>query len=299
MNKTNMVSIIMPTFNTGHLIGRAITSVVDQSYKNWELIIIDNHSDDKTIEIIKNFNDKRISFSQINNGGIIAKSRNKGIEISKGEWIAFLDADDWWTPDKLQISLCALKKGHDFVYHDLFKSYEKKIFSFSRKVKTKQAYSPVYKFLLENGNVIANSSVVLRASTLKKINCISEDPSLIAAEDFDCWLRFAKETDRFKRIGGCHGYYWIGANNTSSAKNTVINLKYIIKSHYEDLNEAEKKDIDMSKLVYSIIKSYLVLGDYDKANRYQIILKKFRVNIPIRFKLILLNLVSHIRKLIE
>ena len=81
MSNANLVSIIMPTYNCGHLIPRAINSVISQSFKNWELIIIDNCSNDNTQETIKNFNDQRITSFKINNNGIIAASRNKGIEV--------------------------------------------------------------------------------------------------------------------------------------------------------------------------------------------------------------------------
>ena len=297
MSNANLVSIIMPTYNCGHLIPRAINSVISQSFKNWELIIIDNCSNDNTQETIKNFNDQRITSFKINNNGIIAASRNKGIEVAKGEWIAFLDADDWWTKDKLQISVNTLNKGFDFVYHDLYKFYEKNFFFFSSKVKTTQVNSPVYKFLLENGNVITNSSVVLKTSIIRKINCISEDESLIAAEDFDCWLRFASETERFKRLEGCHGFYWIGENNTSSAKKTATSLKTIIKNHYGKLNEPAYNNFNISELLYSIIKSLLILRNYNEAKFYNKIIKKFPVKRSLRLKLFFLRLFGYMNKL--
>jgi glycosyltransferase involved in cell wall biosynthesis len=289
MSINNLVSIIMPTYNCGHFISRAINSVISQSFLDWELIIIDNNSNDNTIEIIKNFRDERIKYCQINNRGIIALSRNKGIEIAKGRWIAFLDADDWWTSDKLLISINTLQKGYDFVYHDLYRFYENKTNLLQRKVITKQLDKPVFKSLLENGNIITNSSVVLKSSILRKIDCLSEDRSLIAAEDFDCWLRFAKETEKFKRINGCHGFYWIGKNNTSSAKKTLVSLESIIKKHYEKLDIGEQNSINISKLLYSIIKTHYILKNYNGAKDYFKILEKFPIKTSLRFKLILIR----------
>ena len=93
-NFTPLVSIVIPTYNHGNYIGKAIKSLINQTYQNWEAIIIDNQSSDQTYEEIKNYSDSRIKYFEINNNGVIAKSRNYGISISKGDWIAFLDSDD-------------------------------------------------------------------------------------------------------------------------------------------------------------------------------------------------------------
>ena len=97
-----LFSIILPTYDRSNLIKTAIESVINQEYKNWELIIIDNYSKDNTEELVKNFSDKRIIFIKFKNNGIIAKSRNYGVKLAKGDYIAFLDSDDWWYPQKLK-----------------------------------------------------------------------------------------------------------------------------------------------------------------------------------------------------
>ena len=100
-----LVSIIIPTYPQATYIGKALQSIIDQTFKNWEAIIIDNHSTDDTQKILNQFVDPRIKCLKIKNNGIIAKSRNLGIKFAKGEWIAFLDSDDWWTKDKLEICI--------------------------------------------------------------------------------------------------------------------------------------------------------------------------------------------------
>ena len=114
------ISIILPTFNNAKLISRAITSVINQSYKNWELIIIDNFSIDNTQNVVESFNDKKIKYFKLKNNGIIAISRNYGIKKSSGEFIAFLDSDDYWLNNKLSISVETLTNKFDLVYHDFF-----------------------------------------------------------------------------------------------------------------------------------------------------------------------------------
>ena len=104
-----MFSVILPTYNRAKFIEGAITSVLNQDYLNWELIIIDNFSKDNTQEIVEKFNDKRIKYIKYKNNGIIAKSRNYGIKLSKGNYLAFLDSDDWWYSKKLTIMSMKLK----------------------------------------------------------------------------------------------------------------------------------------------------------------------------------------------
>ena len=83
------VSIIIPTYNNAEFLGKALKSVIGQTYNSWEAIVIDNNSTDQTDEVINKFQDIRIKYYKISNYGIIAKSRNLGINLAKGEWIAF------------------------------------------------------------------------------------------------------------------------------------------------------------------------------------------------------------------
>ena len=93
----NLVSIIMPSYNTANYISESINSVMNQTYKNWELIIVDDCSTDNTDEIVKKFlKDKRIRYFKNNKNSGAAISRNKALREAKGRWIAFLDSDDLW-----------------------------------------------------------------------------------------------------------------------------------------------------------------------------------------------------------
>ena len=84
-------SVIIPTYNRCDLLRKAVNSVLTQTYENFEIIIIDNYSDDNTQEIVEGFKNNKIVYQKIHNEGIIGKSRNLGIKISKGKWVAFLD----------------------------------------------------------------------------------------------------------------------------------------------------------------------------------------------------------------
>jgi len=105
-----LVSIIVPTYNRSHLIGEAIQSVIDQSYENWELIIVDDGSTDDTRKRVEEFKDDRIRYYFIEHSGIIGNVRNVGLRYVRGDYIAFLDSDDIWLPNKLDYQLSLLKK---------------------------------------------------------------------------------------------------------------------------------------------------------------------------------------------
>jgi len=99
---SSLISIIIPTYNRAALIGESIQSVLNQTYRHWELIIIDDGSNDDTDQVVSNFRDKRISYYTIAHCGIFGKVRNEGLRRANGEYIAFLDSDDLWCADKLE-----------------------------------------------------------------------------------------------------------------------------------------------------------------------------------------------------
>ncbi len=103
------ISIVMPTFNRASTISRAINSIINQDYSNFELLIVDDGSTDNTKEIVDSFDDKRIKYIFQKNSGA-CKARNTGINKSSGEYIAFLDSDDEWDELKLMKQICFLKE---------------------------------------------------------------------------------------------------------------------------------------------------------------------------------------------
>lgn len=118
----NLVSIIMPSWNTGEFITESIQSVLNQTYTNWELIIIDDCSSDDTDQIVESINDERIKYLKNEKNCGAALTRNRGLREARGEWIAFLDSDDLWMPEKLEHQIDFMKKNG---YSLSFTEYEK------------------------------------------------------------------------------------------------------------------------------------------------------------------------------
>ena len=106
-----LVSIIMPSWNTEKFIGKSIQSVLDQTYQNWELLIVDDCSTDRTDEVVASFVDARIKYFKNEKNSGAALTRNYAMREAQGEWIAFLDSDDLWMPEKLEKQVHFMKSN--------------------------------------------------------------------------------------------------------------------------------------------------------------------------------------------
>ncbi|MDA7738812.1 glycosyltransferase [Amylibacter sp.] len=210
-----LISIIIPTYNHSRYLGRALQSIYDQTYGNWEAIIVDNHSTDDTSDVVKKFDDPRVSYFKIHNNGIIAASRNMGINAAKGNWLAFLDSDDWWSANKLEICSKYIDDNLDLIHHDLDLVYDQPSFFRRHVTCSRQLEAPVLKDLLTKGNAIVNSSVIVRRKLLTKIGGISEDKNMVASEDYNTWLKIAALTDRFRYLPKSLGCYQVHSNGIS------------------------------------------------------------------------------------
>ncbi|HFT7324225.1 TPA: glycosyltransferase family 2 protein [Proteus mirabilis] len=120
-NNNDLVSIIMPCFNSANFIQESIDSVLSQTYHNFELIIIDDASNDNSLDIIKSFSDNRIKIIELKKNQGAGVSRNKGIEMAQGRFIAFLDSDDIWHKDKLSLQIKFMLNNK---YHLTYTNYQ-------------------------------------------------------------------------------------------------------------------------------------------------------------------------------
>ena len=117
-----LVSIIMPSWSTEKFIGKSIQCVLDQTYQNWELLIVDDCSTDRTDEVVASFKDDRIKYFKNERNSGAALTRNRAMREAQGEWIAFLDSDDLWMPEKLERQVHFMR-SNDYVLS--FTEYEK------------------------------------------------------------------------------------------------------------------------------------------------------------------------------
>lgn len=233
MNKCHqdLVSIIVPTYNHAHFLARALNSIHRQTWKMWEVIVVDNHSTDNTDDVMKSWVGDRVRLLKIKNNGLIAASRNMGIRHARGNWVAFLDSDDWWKERKLERSMRVAMNGADVVYHDLAVVAVDEKVSLLRRATCRSLESTAYRDLFLNGNGLPNSSVLVKKEKILEIGLLSEDPDLVGWEDYDCWLRLARINCAFARAPGCNGYYWVGGGNVTNPKRSLDNINAFIKRY--------------------------------------------------------------------
>ncbi len=212
------ISVVIPNYNRALDLRRCLDSLLHQSFKDFEVLVCDDGSTDNSRAIATEYSDRLdIVFQTDKNFGGPARPRNRGIRLARAPYIAFLDSDDWWLPDKLLHSYLALQDGADVIYHDLFivRSSDQQVFS--EKIKSTVVHAPIFESFLCHGISIPNSSVVTRKSLLEKIEGVCEDQDLISVEDYDTWIRLACVTEKFVRLSSCLGYYWAGGGNISAA----------------------------------------------------------------------------------
>ena len=190
-----LVSVIMPAYNTEKYIGDSIQSVLDQTYSNWELLVVDDGSTDKTADIARRFSaqDGRVKYVFQPNGRQ-AKARNTGIGQSSGDLLAFLDSDDLWLPEKLERQLETLQATKaDVVYSNGVIIYEPGAsggaMDFPVVAGTVEGRKMLDLLLLLN--FIPVQSVVLRREIFKNAGPFDESPSYHGCEDYELWLKLA------------------------------------------------------------------------------------------------------------
>lgn len=219
--QTPLITVGIPSYNHAKFLAKCLESVITQTYYNLEVIIVDNYSTDDTDSILSSFRDPRISIVKVNNGGSIGKSRNAVLNKSRGEWIAFLDSDDWWMEDKLKRCADFFQVGIDLIYHDLIVVDERKDRFKSTSIRSRSLKNPVFKDLIIKGNTIATSSVVVRNTILSKVNGMSESKEMFGLEDFNTWLKISQITEGFRHIPENLGFYRMHNNNVSLAEKFI------------------------------------------------------------------------------
>jgi len=278
MNKNPTVSVIIPTYNRAHLIGRAIQSVLNQTYQDFELIVVDDGSTDNTEDVIRQFQekDKRIRYIKHdkNKGGSAA--RNTGIKNSKGKYIAFQDSDDEWFPNKLEKQMKIFKKESPnlgIVYTGFYriKDSEKKYIPSHEIVKKE---GRIYEELLK-GNFITTQSILVRKECFKKVGIFDEN--LPRLQDWELVMRLSKYYD-FKCIDEPLLISYYTTDSISANHKALIEaLGLILTKHFKNFNNY--KEI-LSRHYFGLGRILYSDGDLINGRRYFIkAIKKYPLNI--------------------
>lgn len=273
-----LISVVIPVYNTGQILNETVDSVLSQTYDKFEIIIVDDGSTDNTAEIIKSLErkDTRIKYHCQSNTGLPAKGRNVGVELSKGDYIAFLDHDDLWFSNKLekQINVVNQDENIGLVNTNAFLMYG------NQKTKNQIFYGLKEGYFSENNlfpyNTIVQSTSLIYKEAFYEIGKLNEDPDLKAIEDYDLWLRLYKKYPCYF-IDECLVYYRV--TNLSASANTIKMIEkdlhhynnYFIKYDFPDrIKKARLSSIYYRKAKYLFKKTDIKFLIY--------LIKAFKVN---------------------
>ncbi len=186
------VSVIIPTHNRKGLLRETINSVLKQTFKEFEIIVIDDGSTDGTSEMLRTVYGDAVRCVVIAHSGLPAVARNAGIQAAEAPYLAFLDSDDLWVPDKLERQLKALEENpkYGWSYGNVAcfgpSHSNQELLYGNWRIRSGNIFQKLF-----TGNFVPTSTVVVRASSLRKAGIFDISPGLRAAEDYELWLRLA------------------------------------------------------------------------------------------------------------
>lgn len=224
------VSIIMPAYNCQDFIGKAIESVINQTYQNWELIVVDDCSSDQTVEIITNYanQESRIVLKRNKENRGAAYSRNKGIKYAQGEYIAFLDSDDLWDQKKLEMQVDFMKKNKSLFSCTYYRKINEKGEETGQYIKDKSKI--YYKDLLKN--CPGNSTVMYNAKILGKTFI----PDIKKRNDYVMWLKVIKKAGHMETMNCVLGSHRVREGSLSKNKFDLVKYHWYVYRKIERLN---------------------------------------------------------------
>ena len=208
------VSVIIPVYNGSKYLYQCIESVINQDYKNLEIIVVDDNSSDNSISIIKKFKDRRIKLIKLNNHLGVSKARNRGIDEASGELICFIDSDDYWYLDKISKQVrFILDNDYKFIYGSYL--YLKNNHTHIAKVPKMITYNEALK-----NTTIFTSTVMFNMKYLNKKDIYMPDIKL--GQDTACWWKILKSGVTAYGMSDILSVYRISGESLSSNKLKAI-----------------------------------------------------------------------------
>lgn len=227
------ISVNIPCYNSAPFVRETLLSVLNQTYADFEIIVMDDGSRDDTGEIVRSFNDKRIKYFYKENEGL-SETRNKGITASSGEYVAFLDHDDIWMPEKLekQITLFEKKDGLGLVFSDfyLLRNGARENATYFSKCPPKRGY--IFEDLLfGEASFICISTVMMRKVIFEKIGYFKKE--FDSGEECELFLRAARDNE-FDYTEEPLAAYRLHSGNFSNRKDIYVKEAFDILRFWEE-----------------------------------------------------------------
>ena len=215
--KENMekVSVIIPVYNSSLYLKECLDSVIKQTYKDLEIIIVNDASTDNSMDIINKYNDRRIKVINMKHNSGVSASRNMGVKVSTGKYICYLDSDDYWDLNKIEKQINFIKNNnYEFIYSDYAYIYNNK----TKRVKVPKSIT--YKEALKN-TTIFTSTVMFNMKKLNKKDIYM--PNIKRGQDTATWWKVLRSGITAHAINEVLAYYRV--DNKSLSSNKLIALK--------------------------------------------------------------------------
>lgn len=269
INSDPKVSVIIATHNHAHFLPECLTSVKTQSYKNYEVIVVDNGSTDSTQKVIHDLAWEKLRYHYQEDTGSVAGPRNTGSRLAKGEYLAFLDSDDLWYTQKLKrvMQILEIQPEIDIISHSL------QMIKNGKKIavlKSGPLRKDMFKLLL-CGNRLLGSATVVKKSVLFEVGGFDERKDFVHAEDYETWLKIAYLKKRFYFINEILGAYRLHDYNLSYDFERVrMNEINVINEYFKNLKckipfyKTFLYCVPFSRINYVIGVNYLLRRQYFK-----------------------------------
>jgi|GEM_PF-236322 len=190
--RSPLISIVIPSYNRVKLLQEAVASVIAQTYTNWELIIVDDGSTDGTKEKIQSLSEQRVQVLSLSHCGNIALLRNAGVRSGSGEWVAFLDSDDIWLPEKLELQLQSLQQFEKLWSYGESEMIDESAQNLPFKTGKHIPLSGwITKELLTNKVSVAIGSLMVQRKLFEELGGFDTNPDLLFREDYELALRLS------------------------------------------------------------------------------------------------------------
>ncbi len=273
MNSSSLpeVSVIIPTYNQAGFLQEALDSLFLQTISHWEVIVVNNFSEDNTDDVLRSYHDERIKVINFRNHGVIAASRNEGVRHARADLIAFLDSDDTWEKEKLErvSAIFRMNPDVDLVCHEKWK-----LRNGVRKGVLKCGPYHNYNDLLFKYNCLTTSAVTVRRSCFLTVGGFLEAQEFVGVEDYDFWMRLAKAGYRFKFLSEVLGTYRIH----EQAYSAQIEINYhrcvnLLQAHFQEwqpqthyYRNLMRKRLGIALRCYG--HRFMLNGEHAKARQY-------------------------------
>jgi len=226
-------SVIIPTYNHADFLKESLRSVLDQTFEDFEVIVVNNHSTDHTLEVVQQMADPRVRVINFANHGVIGASRNVGIKESTGGYVAFLDSDDSWHNHKLDILAKVFEENPDVgvICHNQELLWYDGTVQQSRYGPPEKHRGDLYDYLLLTRNCLSTSATAVARPYLDQVGYFSDDPSFVTVEDYDLWLRLSKVCPFYFFPGNLGTQNFHSDSSTSRAELHLRNALALLDKH--------------------------------------------------------------------